>query len=407
MAESTSQSNKVSKKQKPQKSQNPADIDVNSRRNIMLLIPLLIAIIAFGLSFVVNKKYIFLSPNEKETALSQQQQPKQMEEAILSQEQPKQTEEINNSGNPLAVDTRHMKTPKEIEEYEIKFAELNTTVEKCYTKMMDRTQDDELRDELDRKWKDAWVDLARFRAEYKYGKPPKGKHRLFTEEEVRKYDGTNLSVTIYLIILGEVFDVTRGRMYYAPEMGYAHFSGRDGSRAFITGDSFEGSIPDILNMTRLEQLGVEGWRTFYHKEYTYLGRYIGWYWDSSGKPTKNTILLHKNLREAKEEDKRKKEWEKMFPFCKHEWTNNVLFVNCYPGEGESVSDFQGVPRKYTQKRKDGTILDTTCRCVDYTKLPPPTKNEKGERVYDLKIGRPVHLEIYGKCNPSSSSCKRN
>ncbi len=37
-------------------------------------------------------------------------------------------------------------------------------------------------------------------------------------------------------MLGEVFDVTAGRRFYAPPSHYSYFSGKDGSRAFVTGE---------------------------------------------------------------------------------------------------------------------------------------------------------------------------
>ena len=33
-----------------------------------------------------------------------------------------------------------------------------------------------------------------------------------------------------------MFDVTKGERFYAKDGGYAFFSGRDGTRAFITGE---------------------------------------------------------------------------------------------------------------------------------------------------------------------------
>lgn len=47
---------------------------------------------------------------------------------------------------------------------------------------------------------------------------------LFTDEMLRKYSGDN--EILYLSILGEVFDVTKGKKHYGPGQGYHGFTGR-------------------------------------------------------------------------------------------------------------------------------------------------------------------------------------
>jgi len=51
---------------------------------------------------------------------------------------------------------------------------------------------------------------------------------------------------LLLAVLGEVFDVTKGERHYRPGQPYAFFTGRDGSRAFTTGDFTEASLTDDL-----------------------------------------------------------------------------------------------------------------------------------------------------------------
>lgn len=38
--------------------------------------------------------------------------------------------------------------------------------------------------------------------------------RLFTPEELAKYDGTDADLPVYLAVLGRVYDVTEGREFY-------------------------------------------------------------------------------------------------------------------------------------------------------------------------------------------------
>lgn len=49
--------------------------------------------------------------------------------------------------------------------------------------------------------------------------------KLFTAEELKKYDGGPDSLGLYLAILGEVFDVEKGAQHYRPGGGYAFFTG--------------------------------------------------------------------------------------------------------------------------------------------------------------------------------------
>lgn len=59
--------------------------------------------------------------------------------------------------------------------------------------------------------------------------------RFFTESELRKYDGSDASLPVYVALNGTVYDVSAGRATYAPGGSYAFFAGRDASRAFVTG----------------------------------------------------------------------------------------------------------------------------------------------------------------------------
>ena len=87
------------------------------------------------------------------------------------------------------------------------------------------------------------------------------KERIFTAEELSQYDG-NRSTRIYLAVLGEVYDVTDGEGYYGPGQGYSCFAGRDGSRAFVTGNfTKEGARADLDGLTPGEVAGVAFIRT--------------------------------------------------------------------------------------------------------------------------------------------------
>lgn len=60
----------------------------------------------------------------------------------------------------------------------------------------------------------------------KSGSNAKGSVPLFTEDELKKYNGEN-SDLLYLAILGNVFDVTSGASYYGVGKVYHGFTGND------------------------------------------------------------------------------------------------------------------------------------------------------------------------------------
>ena len=66
--------------------------------------------------------------------------------------------------------------------------------------------------------------------------------RLVTHSELAKHHA-NSSGALWLSICGEVFDVSRGRQHYGPGSGYGFFTGRDGTRAFVTGHFNETGAP--------------------------------------------------------------------------------------------------------------------------------------------------------------------
>ncbi len=62
-------------------------------------------------------------------------------------------------------------------------------------------------------------------------------------------DGSDESKPILLSVLGKVFDVTKGKRFYAKGGSYAFFAGRDASRAYTTGTNH--SSPHHTNPTRM------------------------------------------------------------------------------------------------------------------------------------------------------------
>jgi len=72
---------------------------------------------------------------------------------------------------------------------------------------------------------------------------------LITPDELKRYDGSDGSPGLYIALLGQVFDVSKGKDHYGPGGGYSFFAAKDGSRAFITGEFNEaGLIDDVTGL---------------------------------------------------------------------------------------------------------------------------------------------------------------
>jgi predicted heme/steroid binding protein len=92
---------------------------------------------------------------------------------------------------------------------------------------------------------------------------------LLSEEELKKFDGTDPSLPIYIAINSEIYDVTSGRNYYGPGGGYHFFAGVDSARAYITG-CFETHLTNDLRGLSEEQLkSLDTWQDFYRHHHSY------------------------------------------------------------------------------------------------------------------------------------------
>jgi len=181
-------------------------------------------------------------------------------------------------------------------------------------------------------------------------------------EEMHKYDG-NQSSTIVLGILGEAFDVSEGRKFYAPGNGYSCFAGKDASRAFITGE-FEGSgLTDNVAGLKPEQLlSLDEWRQFYHQKYLYVGKVTGgFFFDERGEPTSGYHDLQEGIQEGKKIKELKKAAEDQFAPCSSKWTKET---------GSIVWCREGFPRRVTINKPRGDSYKR-CACLSAEQLDGP------------------------------------
>lgn len=146
--------------------------------------------------------------------------------------------------------------------------------------------------------------------------------RLVTLNELAAHGHSGPLKPTWLAIVGKVFDVEKGvEHYYGPNGGYNFFTGRDGTKAFVTGQfDEEGLTDDVEGLSPLQLGEIEGWIKFYNDEYTYVGKLIGRYYNKDGSPTKEWYKYNKLLGEQEKIKAEQKAQEKQFPGCNSQWT---------------------------------------------------------------------------------------
>ncbi|CAI7733374.1 unnamed protein product [Closterium sp. NIES-53] len=100
--------------------------------------------------------------------------------------------------------------------------------------------------------------------------------KLWSAEELAKYNGSTKGLPLLLGILGDVFDVTKGRKQYGKGQGYNHFAGRDATRAFVSGNfSGDGLTDDLTGLSGEQCIGIADWWDFYFKTYMHVAKLVG------------------------------------------------------------------------------------------------------------------------------------
>ena len=201
---------------------------------------------------------------------------------------------------------------------------------------------------------------------------PNGK--LFTDEQLSEYDGVK-NTKIYLVCLGEVFDVTKGKRFYGPDAGhYNGFVGKDGSRAFAVGGFTEKElIANVLDLEPSQINGIYDWCTFYRKDYIPVGKLIGFYYDKDGNPTQNRFKIEQLLLDSYYLKKQTKDMGEKYPRCNSQRGSAVRDkVWCSQNSGGISRDWTGVPRKFLDPTL-GKVGRTRCACVPINEANDQTK----------------------------------
>jgi len=183
--------------------------------------------------------------------------------------------------------------------------------------------------------------------------PPPG-NKLFTREELKAKEGK------YLSILGKVFDVSRKPEHYGPDGGYFFFTGKDGTRAFATGEFNEkGLREDVDGLSPGQIISIFEWVGTYETDYQQVGLLIGHWYTEKGEPTdalQAAKLAHMEARKQTAKEDREK---LQTPPCNMEWKQTQRKFWCSDSSGGVKRSWNGVLRKIW-KVSEGT---EQCVCV--------------------------------------------
>lgn len=208
--------------------------------------------------------------------------------------------------------------------------------------------------------------------------------KIFTKDELKQYDGTDPNKPILLAILGEVFDVSKGgKKYYGKGSSYNFFTGRDGSRAFVTGEFNEkGLIDDIDELTPKQVKEIVRWRTFFQKDYTFVGYLNGRYYNEQGNPTDIHDKIYELLEQAEQDEALSGQEQKQYPTCNSRWAEKQGGnIWCDPDHVRGTL----VPRKFFSNIE----RHERCACVPLAEAMNAAQDK---------------FKLYQNCAPDSATC---
>ncbi|XP_048412872.1 neuferricin isoform X4 [Stegostoma tigrinum] len=175
--------------------------------------------------------------------------------------------------------------------------------------------------------------------------------RLFTKSELSRYTGEKGSPGLYLAILGQVFDVKKGKKHYGPGGSYSFFS----------------------------------------------GKLVGTYYNHNGEPTQVLSDVELAVTQGRKLKAESELENNLFPPCNSEWSSaKGGRVWCSPHSGGVEREWAGVPRKlYRPGSKSHR-----CVCVRTTG-PPSNQPNSAQNRGDLEN---PSLQEYAGCHSLSVSC---
>ncbi|ETN67832.1 hypothetical protein AND_000342 [Anopheles darlingi] len=192
---------------------------------------------------------------------------------------------------------------------------------------------------------------------------PRTAEQLFSEAELLEHNGVT-SESLYLVILGHVYDVTKGAKHYGPGESYHMFVGHDASRSFVTGEfeRYSDELSDVSGLTDAELQQLLTWKEFYDKTYPYLGKATGRYFDGIGQETEYLRLVRARVEKAAAQAAND---GPKYPSCNVEWKVEIgtrVWCSNRSGTGQERS-WVGRPRKVLPGHNESGRAVQFCACL--------------------------------------------
>ena len=180
---------------------------------------------------------------------------------------------------------------------------------------------------------------------------------VFMPTQLQRASSKECGGHLLLAIVGDVYNVSAGRKHYAKGRSYAHFIGRDATRAFSTGAADAGGLTDNVAGLSFDELkSIADWHGFYesHEEYYKVGVVTGRYYDEHGRAIAAAFPWAAIQTQASLQEERRQK----LPECNSKWTQQSgSVVWCTLRSGGIERSWTGVPRLYREDR-DPTFAAT-------------------------------------------------
>ncbi|XP_070491849.1 neuferricin [Chironomus tepperi] len=205
---------------------------------------------------------------------------------------------------------------------------------------------------------------------------------MFTAEELKQYNGEGDNKILYLAIMGEIFDVTRGEKHYGPGQSYHSFVGVDASKAFITGefDAKNGKstgLDHVLSLSPSELVSLKKWRDFYADNYDFVGRLIGRFYEVDGNPTEYFWSIDRKIQFGIKQQEEEKNFHREFPPCNMEYKKDKgTRFWCTKQSGGIDRDWAGYPIQLFNQ--DSKTYSCVCALKENFDLPQFRRYENCE-----------------------------
>lgn len=210
--------------------------------------------------------------------------------------------------------------------------------------------------------------------------------RLYSKDELLKYDDKSGEPSVYIGFLGLVYDVTANKQHYAAGAEYNAFAGKDATRAFVTGNFTHDLHDNIQDLDESLYSHIESWASFYNSNYPILGRIEGQFFDSKGCGTQELARVYQVFNKLDQDKANQNQQDNQFPECNSEWNSDLKKgrVWCSTKSGGIDREWIGVPRIYSNRESQ------RCACFN---LDDPSAKEFEK-----------YMSVYPSCEPKATEC---